>query len=71
MKLKITIDAEPLPENDRKIDLIHRPRNAMFARRFRSGDIEQWKKAADKLGMSDTEFLERTMSAAACAVLGK
>lgn len=69
MKIKISIDVTPLPDEDRRIDLIRRPRNSMFARRFRGDDIQQWKAAADKLGLSDTEFLERAMHAAASAVL--
>jgi hypothetical protein len=71
MKIRISIDAEPLSEDDRKIDLIRRPRSTMFARRFRLSDITLWKQAALKLGMSDTEFLERTLSAAASTVLEK
>jgi len=71
MKMRISIDTVPMAEDERKIDYIRRPRSTMFSRRFNPADIELWNNAAKKLNMSTSEFLERTMTTAANAVLEK
>lgn len=68
-KLRVVIDVERLPDQERRIELIQRPRLYMFARRFRPDDVERWRVAAKKLGLNDTEFIERIMDAAASAVM--
>jgi hypothetical protein len=64
------IDKLP-PEERRRLRRALHPRNTMFSRRFNIADIAEWRHAADKLGVTDTDFFEETMNAAAAKILEK
>ena len=59
------------PEEQRRVRRAICPRNTMLSRRFNAGDIADWQRAAEKLGVSDTDFIERFMNEAAAKVLGR
>ena len=65
-------DIEKLPpEEQRRIRRKLFPRSTMHSRRFNAHDIAEWRRAAEKLGVSDTDFEEEALNAAAAKVLGR
>lgn len=59
------------PEEQRRARRAIWPRHTMFSRRFNAGDIIDWQNAANKLGVTDTDFIENVLNEAAAKVLGK
>lgn len=65
-KKKSVVDLSGLaPDQRERVERALHPRDTVFSRRFREGDVEAWRRAADRSGKNLRNWIEEVLNLAA------